>query len=74
MIDDHYRLGDGHGPDGTDWNNDQSSYLESKTTSSGKTGISASATVTNKYVSSSYRTGSETRPKNMNVIWIIRVF
>lgn len=36
--------------------------------SSSKTGISVD------YVTSEYRTGSETRPKNMNVIYIIRVW
>ena len=39
-----------------------------KTTSSHTTGL----TVTG--VSSSYRHGDETRPKNMNVVYIIRVF
>ena len=41
---------------------------EDKTTSSQTTGV----TVTG--VSSSYRHGDETRPKNMNVIYIIRVY
>ena len=45
-----------------------------RTSGSSHTGITASATVTNSLVSNSYRTGVETRPKNMIIIWVIRVW
>ena len=69
-IDDHYNDHvAGKGPDRTDHDANTFSYVETKTTSSGKTGISAIATGIK-----TGRHGTETRPKNMNVIYVIRVF
>merc|ERR1712025_139719 len=55
------------GPDGRDRDEDRFDKSHSATTSSKHTGITV------KGVTSSYRHGSETRPKNMNVIYIIRI-
>ena len=60
---------DGHlGPDDVDHTQDRFDYNEIRTTSSHSTGISVGL------VKSNYRRGEETRPKNMNVIFIMRVF
>ena len=68
--DDHYNNGvAGLGPRQTDHIQNTFNYVESKTTSSNKTGISAIATKVK-----TGRHGTETRPRNMNVIYIIRVF
>ena len=59
----------GHqGPDGTDAKGNRWDYPDQCTTSSETTGISVTG------VTSSYRRGDETRPKNMNVIYIMRVW
>ena len=58
-----------YGPDGKDTKHERFDYPYSKTTSPTKTSISA---VVNGVKTG--RHGAETRPKNMNVIYIIRVF
>merc|ERR1712198_781654 len=58
---------DGHtGPQKADTDNDRFDKSHSRTSGSSHTGITVDL------VSSSYRSGSETRPKNMNVIYIMR--
>jgi len=56
------------GPKDHDYIVDRWDYTDYRTTSSQSTGISVG------YVKSNYRRGEETRPKNMNVIFIMRVF
>ena len=69
-IDDHYMEGvAGLGPFVEDVFFNRFNYLQSKTTSSSKTGISATVNGVR-----TGRHGTETRPRNMNVIYIIRVF
>ena len=69
-IDDHFHASSaGLGPSASNYNQDRFQYLESKTTTSGNTGISATVDGVR-----TGRHGAETRPKNMNVIYIIRVF
>ena len=68
-IDDRMDTSSAKGPANADYVADRFNYLDSKTTSSGKTGISAIATNIK-----TGRRGTETRPKNMKVIFVIRVF
>jgi len=56
------------GPNGKDHENESFSIRHDKITENVKAGVSV------KGVSSSYRRGEETRPKNMNVIFIMRVY
>jgi len=57
-----------YGPKGFDREDESYRITHDETTVNEKAGISVSG------VSSSYRRGEETRPKNMNVIFIMRVF
>ena len=57
-----------YGPDGKDHENESFSIRHDESTENVKAGISVSG------VSSTYRKGDETRPKNMNVIFIMRVY
>ena len=60
---------DGHyGPTGGDKNNERFDKSHPSTTVSKQTGITVDS------ISSGYRSGTETRPKNMNVIYIMRVW
>jgi len=60
---------EGHyGPTGSDTHNGRFDNPNDQTTSKSSSGVKVTG------VSSSYRSGDETRPKNMNVIYIIRVF
>ena len=70
VYDDEYMSGPtaGVGPDNSDHNLDKWDHPHSRVTNSAKTGISVGG------VSSSARHGDETRVKNMNIIWIIRIW
>ena len=57
-----------YGPDGKDHAHESFSIRHDEATENVKAGISVSG------VSSTYRKGEETRPKNMNVIFIMRVY
>jgi len=57
-----------YGPDGKDHENESFSIRHDESTENVKAGISVSG------VSRAYRKGDETRPKNMNVIFIMRVY
>jgi len=57
-----------YGPEGKDTAHESFSTTHDVTTKISESGISV------KEVSSSYRRGAETRPKNMNVIYIMRVW
>ena len=56
------------GPEHIDHTNDRYDHHETKDTTSKSTGISVTG------VTSAYRHGDENRPKNMGIIWIIRVW
>ena len=57
-----------YGPTGSDTNNGRFDDPHDETTTKVVSGVKVMG------VSSSYRSGDETRPKNMNVIYIMRVF
>ena len=70
-YDDKYTdwIGNGYwGPDGGDYQGDAYMMSHIQSTTGSITGITVQG------ISSSYRHGSETRPKNMNVIYIMRVW
>jgi len=72
---DNYCDEDGHwgGSDGPDTHGDRFDGEHDAVTSGGKASIQSSSSNIGG-ISAEYRTSAETRPKNMNIVWIMRVW